>query len=88
MERNEALTYSNEIKDACDLLSPEDLPLIEIKKNIRYAAGWTILIRSFLNTVCKRQISSIAEKHGLVTEEKHEGFVVYEPHITKTNFRT
>ncbi len=83
MEHNIALNYLNEIKDACEALSQEDLYLIEIKTNIEYAVGYAILIRSFLNSVCKRKVSSIAEKYSLAVEEEREGTMIYEPKIVE-----
>jgi hypothetical protein len=79
MEHNQAVSYLNEIRDACATLSPEDLQQIEIKTNIQYAVGYTILIRSFLNSVCKRQITFIAEKYRLAMEEDHEGLMIFQP---------
>ena len=79
MEHNEALSYLNEIRDTCQTLSQEDFHQIEIKTNIQYAVGYAILIRSFLNSVCKRQISTIAQKYCLTMEEDNDGLMIYQP---------
>ena len=82
MERKEALNYINEILDTCEDLAQEDKQLIEIKTNIQYAIGYTILIKSFLNSVCKGQVFSIAQKYRLAMQEESEGIMIYQP---KTN---
>ncbi len=79
MEHNEALNYLIEIKDACQSLNQEDLHQIEIRTNIQYAVGCTILNRSLLNSVCKRQIFSIAQKYCLAMGEEREGLLIYQP---------
>jgi hypothetical protein len=79
VERNEALNTLNEIKDACSMLSQEDRHQIEIKTNIQYAVGYSILIRSFLNNVCKHQVACIAQNYRLAVEERCDGIVIYEP---------
>lgn len=73
MERNQAISYVNEIKDACETLSQGDMQLIEIKTHVQFAVGYTILIKSFLTSVCKRQVISIAQKYSLALKEKTEG---------------
>ncbi len=84
MERNQAISYVNEIKDACETMSQTDLQLIEIKQNAQFAVGYTILIRSFLNSVCKRQVAKIAKKYSLSIEEKNDGLLIYQPNKEKT----
>jgi|GEM_PF-5355140 hypothetical protein len=77
--RNQAIGYVNEIRVACDTLSTGDMRLIEIKRNMEFAVGYTILIRCFLNSVCKHQVASIANKYSLIMEEKHDGLLIYQP---------
>jgi hypothetical protein len=77
--RNQAICYVNEIRVACGALSGGDMQLIEIKRNMGFAVGYTILIRSFLNSVCKHQVASIAKKHSLSIEEKNDGLLIYQP---------
>lgn len=77
--RNQAISYVNEIRAACDTMSDGDMQLIEIKRNMQFAIGYTILIRSFLNSICKYQVASIANKYSLIMEEKNYGLLIYQP---------
>lgn len=79
MMHNQAISYVNEIKAACATMSSEDVQSIEIKRNSRFAIGYTIMIRSFLNSVCKYQVATIAKKHRLAIEEKHDGLLIFKP---------
>jgi hypothetical protein len=79
--RNQAISYVNEIRTACDTLSAGDMQSIEIKRNIQFAIGYTILIRCFLNSVCKHQVASIANKYCLTVEEKNDGLLIYQPKL-------
>ena len=83
MERNQAISYVNEIKDACETLSQGDLQLIEIRTNVQFAVGYTILIKSFLNSVCKRHVVSIAQKYSLALKEKNDGLMIFQPRHPK-----
>lgn len=76
---NQAVSYVNEIRGACDTLSAGDMQLIEIRRNMQFAVGYTILIRSFLSSVCKHQVASIAYKYSLTMEEKNDGLLIYQP---------
>lgn len=77
--RNQAISYVNEIRIACDTMSDGDLQLIEIKRDMWFAIGYTILIPSFLNNVRKHQVTSIANKHSLIIEENDDGLLIYQP---------
>jgi hypothetical protein len=77
--RNQAISYVNEIRTACDTMSTGDMQLIEIKRNAHSAVGYTILIPSFLNTVCKHQVTRIASKYCLTMEEITDGLLIYQP---------
>jgi hypothetical protein len=77
--RNQAIRYVNEIKIACDTLSSGDMQLIEVKRDMAFAVGYTILIRSFLGSVCKHQVACIADKYRLAMEEEHDGLLIYQP---------
>lgn len=79
MMHNQAISYVNEIKAACESMSQEDIASIEIKRNPRFAIGYIIMISSFLNSVCKHQVATIAKKHRLILEEKHDGLIIYQP---------
>jgi hypothetical protein len=79
--RNQAISYVNEIRTTCDTMSAEDMQLIEIKRNMHFAIGYSILIRSFLNSVCKHQVTSIANKYSLIIEEKYDGLLIYQPKL-------
>jgi hypothetical protein len=81
--RNQAISYVNEIRTACDTMTDGDMELIEIKRNMQSAVGYTILIRSFLNNVCKHQVTSIANKYSLAMEEKTDGLLIYQPRKSK-----
>lgn len=77
--RNQAISYVNEIRIACDTMSEGDMQLIEIKRDAQFAIGYAILIPSFLNSVCKCQVTSIADKYSLTMEEKNDGLLIYQP---------
>ncbi|MCW3998704.1 MAG: hypothetical protein NWE93_00510 [Candidatus Bathyarchaeota archaeon] len=83
MKRTQALSCINEIQDACMDLSQADKQQIEIKNNVQHADGYTILIKSFLTNVRKRQVSSIAQKYQLSMQEEDEGLMIYQPTKTK-----
>ncbi len=83
MEHNQAVSFVNEIRDACETLSQEDLKLIEIKTNVQFAVGYTVLIKFFLNSVCKRQVVSIAHKYSLSMKEKNDGLMIFQPRNPK-----
>lgn len=83
MEHNQAISFVNEIRDACETVSQEDLQLIEIKTNAQLAVGYIVLIKFFLNSVCKRQVVSIARKYRLAMQEKKNGLMIFQPRNPK-----
>ncbi len=80
--RNQAISYVNEIKIACDTMPDVDLQSIEIKRDMQFAIGYTILIPSFLNNVRKHQVTSIADKYSLAMKEMNDGLLIYQPRKT------
>jgi hypothetical protein len=85
MEQNQAISFVNEIRDACETVSQADLQLIEVKTNAQFAIGYTVLIKFFLNSVCKRQVVNIAHKYSLAMKEKKNGLMIFQPRNPKNS---
>jgi hypothetical protein len=83
VEKTESNTVLFEILQACENMDLNCFSITETKAHNNYAAGYTVSIKAFLDSVHKQEVLAIAKKHGLSAREEKQALIIFRPENDK-----